>query len=59
MIVVVVIGFSGKTSIINSPLLVFRITNQRDKWDVHKISNGTILRYIRCNNVGTICCPVF
>ena len=28
MIVVVVIGFSGKTSIINSPLLVFEITNQ-------------------------------
>ena len=28
MIVIVVIGFSGKTSIINSPLLVFEITNQ-------------------------------
>ena len=28
MIVIVVIGFNGKTSIINSPLLVFEITNQ-------------------------------
>ena len=28
MIVVVLIGFNGKTSIINSPLLVFEITNQ-------------------------------
>ena len=28
MIVVIVIGFNGKTSIINSPLLVFEITNQ-------------------------------
>ena len=28
MVVVVVIGFNGKTSIINSPLLVFEITNQ-------------------------------
>ena len=28
MVVVIVIGFSGKTSIINSPLLVFEITNQ-------------------------------
>ena len=28
MVVIVVIGFNGKTSIINSPLLVFEITNQ-------------------------------
>ena len=28
MVVVVLIGFNGKTSIINSPLLVFEITNQ-------------------------------
>jgi TRAP-type mannitol/chloroaromatic compound transport system permease small subunit len=28
MVVVIVIGFNGKTSIINSPLLVFEITNQ-------------------------------
>ena len=27
-VVIVVIGFNGKTSIINSPLLVFEITNQ-------------------------------
>ena len=28
MVVIVIIGFNGKTSIINSPLLVFEITNQ-------------------------------
>ena len=37
MFVVVVIGFNGKTSIINSPLLVFEITNQG--------SNGMFIKY--------------
>ena len=37
MTVVVLIGFNGKTSIINSPLLVFEITNQG--------SNGMFIKY--------------
>ena len=37
MTVVVVIGFNGKTSIVNSPLLVFEITNQG--------TNGMFIKY--------------